>query len=165
MKRSNKQRDIKQRSSKQRDIKQRDRKRKQRQYGGELTNDDKIALANALRAVTFENGDGAIDEDIINDIIAHLETLSGYDSNNNSNNIEQFISQIRVPFVSMADFNDWIADTEDYYPPERQMEMEKDNNVLEATSFEDKTKLNGGKKRKTRKLRKKKRKTRKMCSV
>jgi hypothetical protein len=69
----------------------------------------------------------------------------------------------------MADFDDWIADTEDYYPPERQMEMEKDmekdNNVLEATSFEDKTKLNGGKKRKTRKQGKKKRKTRKMCSA
>ncbi len=157
------------RGSKRRDIKRRVSKRKQRQYGGELTNDDKIALANALRAVTFENGDGPIDEAKINDIIVHLETVPEYDSNNNSNNIEQFIHQIRVPFVSMADFDDWIADTEDYYPPERQMEMEKDmekdNNVLEATSFEDKTKLNGGKKRKTRKQGKKKRKTRKMCSA
>jgi hypothetical protein len=124
-------------------------KRKQRQYGGELTNVDKVALMNALQEVAFENGEGPLEQSKINDIIAHLETLSEFDSNTESNDIELFIFKIspEVPFKSMEDFDTWLYDN-GYSPKNREMEI--DNSVLEATSFEDKSKLNGGKKRKQR---------------
>lgn len=127
---------------------------KRKQYGGEITNEDKIALANALQSVAFENGDGPMDQTKINDIIAHLETIPEYNSNTESNNIEQFIYQIDpdVPFKSMEAFDTWLSMDNGY-----NRDIERDTSVLEATSFDDKTKLNGGKKRKTRKHRKKKR--------
>lgn len=132
---------------------------KRKQCGGELTNVDKVALMNALQEVAFENGEGPLEQSKINDIIAHLETLSEFDSNTESNNIEQFIFQINpeVPFKSIEDFDTWLYDN-GYSPKNR--EMERDNSVLKATSFEDPKigKLNGGKKTRKHRKRKKNRK-------
>lgn len=136
------------------------KKRRSKQRGGQLTSEDKTTLTNAFEAITFENGDGPLDKTKIDNIVNYLNTLPDIDEY-----FDQLLYQIdpSMPFESMEKFDTWIKNNLGYVSPTVDREMEIDTDVLGDNPSNDKSKLNGGKKRKkTRRIRIRKRKTRRL---
>ena len=130
--------------------------KRHRQRGGELTDQDKIDLMDALKNPFFDGT--VLDETKINYIITELNTLSDF----YTKDVDEFIYQIIDRFESAEKFNDWFDKVlKDFKDKDTKMEIDTD--VLEDNTIDIKSKLNGGKKRrKTRKNRIRKRKTRRL---